>query len=193
MAKKNIQLNEAALASAARDGDKDALLQLLQQNWTWLKGLLYNVLQNQDDVDETLQNICVLLIEKINGLREPERFKPWLATVARNTALAYRKQRSKKPIQLDELLAAHQRDPGQDIVEKLASDEQHEKIIQSINELPEKYREVFILKHLQDTSYAQIAELLEVPITTVQIRLVRSRRMMQNKITGIPNNKIPRT
>ncbi len=187
------QLNEAALASQARDGDQQALLELVNRNWTWLKGLLYNVLQNSDDVDEVLQNVCIVLIEKIENLREPERFKPWLATVARNSALAYRKQRSRKPIQLDELIAAQQQDHQDDALTRLAVDEQHNSILQAVKELPEKYREVFILKHLKDASYAEIAETLDIAVTTVQIRLVRARRMIQNKLTGKPNDKIPRT
>lgn len=186
--------NEAALACAARQGDQDAMLRLLRANWTWLKGIAYNILGNSDDVDDVLQEICVLLINNIATLKQPERFKPWLAVVARNAALAFRQRRSRLPSQLDDLLVAGQQDDRQDdIVETLSQQEQHRRILDSLRHIPEKYREAFILKHIEDYSYAEIADMLDVAVTTVQIRLVRARRMIQNHLTGKPNHKIPRT
>ncbi len=187
-------LNEAALACAARDGDSEAVMELLQSNWQWLKGLVYNVLKRPGEIDEVMQNICVLVLEKIHTLREPERFKPWLTTVARNASLAYRQKFCQKPLQLDELLAAQQPDlQAHRALDQLTRREQMERLHEAIFKLPEKYREVFILKHIQDMSYADIGEALGLTITTVQIRLVRARRMLQNDLSGKPNHKVPRT
>ncbi|MBI9019551.1 MAG: RNA polymerase sigma factor [Phycisphaerae bacterium] len=190
--------NEVALVCAARDGDKKALQQLLGDNWSWLKGLAYNILGNADDMDDALQNICVLVIDKIHTLREPERFKPWLATLARRAALSWRQKRSKKPQSLETLADAGIESPDRisadlTVLDRLAKDEQHNTVLKAINSLPEKYREVFILKYVQDNSYTEIAEIMEIPVTTIQIRLVRARRMIQNHLEGKPNNKIPRT
>lgn len=191
-ARRNRQ-NEAACVCEARKGDRQAMQRLLQSNWTWLKGLVYNILGDCDDVDETLQSVCVLVIENIGSLREPERFRPWLATIARHRALAYRRQRSKRPVQLDEFLAAQQADGCPDVAESIVRSEQYRHLLQAIRQLPDKYREVFVLKHVQDITYAQISEILDIPVTTVQIRLVRARRMIHNTLTGKPNNKVPRT
>ena len=190
--------NEAALVCAARDGDKQAIMQLMADNWSWLKGLAYNILGNADDMDDALQNICVLVIDKIHTLREPERFKPWLATLARRAALSWRQKRSQKPQSLEILAEAGIESPDKvsadlTILDKLTRAEQHKIVLQAINSLPEKYREVFILKYIEDSSYADIAETLDIPVTTIQIRLVRARRMIQNHLEGKPNNKIPRT
>jgi len=71
--------------------------------------------------------------------------------------------------------------------------EQQEQVLEAVKKLPEKYREVFVLKYIKDMSYAEIAEILDLPVTTVQIRLVRSRRMIYNRLTGKPTDKVPRT
>ena len=186
--------NESALASRARKGDTDALVVLLQANWSWLKGLIYNILQDGEAVEEVLQNICLLTLNKIGTLREPELFKGWLATVARNAALSYRQQHRRQPMQLDEQLAARQLEADQaGLVEQLGQKEQYQQLLAAMEQLPEKYREVFILKHLEEMSYAGISEILDIPITTVQIRLVRGRRMIYNRLTGKPSDKVPRT
>ncbi|MBN2376781.1 MAG: sigma-70 family RNA polymerase sigma factor [Sedimentisphaerales bacterium] len=186
--------NEAALVCAARNGDKQALLTLLKSNWNWLKGLMYNVLGDPDQVDEAMQNLCLLLLTKINTVREPERFKGWLSIVARNSALSLRQKNARNNLCLSRVLPQEQLiEPGPDIPDQLDRAEQHQKLLQAIKLLPEKYREVFLLKYMDEKSYAEIAEILEVPVTTVQIRLVRARRMIFNRLTGKPTDKVPRT
>lgn len=185
---------EVALVCAARQGDRDAVRQLLENNWNWLKGLAYNILGDASDVEEALQNICVLVLEKINTVREPERFKGWLAAVARHEALACRAKRSKQRVGLDQLLAAQQlTSQSTTALDRLEQKELHQRLLAALAALPEKYREVFVLKYVQDMPYSQIADILQLPLTTVQIRLVRARRMIYNRLTGQPTNKVPRT
>ena len=178
----------------ARAGERESLERLLEANWPWLKGLAYNVLGNMSDVDDALQNICALVIEKIGTLREPERFKPWLATLARREALAYRKKLSRWPITLDEGISENIiGEGGKSVVERVAGKEQYQKLLESVKNLPEKYREVFMLKYSKEITYSEISEILDIPVTTVQIRLVRARRMIYNRLTGKPCQKVPRT
>jgi len=186
--------NESALVCAARQGDRQAIQKLLETHWRWLKGLLYSVLGNADDVDEALQSVCVLLLDKIGTLKDPESFKPWLASVARNLALTQRQKRARKPVGLDEFSAGTDTpDPQQNVLEAITRQEQHQQVLQAIELLPEKYREVFVMKYMQDMSYAEIGDILNLPLTTVQMRLVRARRMIQNRLTGKPTDKVPRT
>ena len=92
--------NESALVYSAQQGDKEAMQLLLTRNWTWLKGLVYSVVGRADQIDDVLQDICVRVIRKIDSLREPERFRPWLAVLARREALKSRQRRAKQPMQL---------------------------------------------------------------------------------------------
>ncbi len=183
--------NEAALVCAARLGDKEALRLLLTRNWAWLKALVYSIITNADDVDDVLQDICVRVISKINTLREPERFRPWMAVLARRQALRYRQRKSQRKVSLDEEVAGQQCDykAGQ-LLEKLERKEQYQQIMQAIKSLPEKYRQVLMLAYLDDLTYGQIAEILDVPFTTVQIRLLRARRMIYNKVSRKTTNKV---
>ena len=180
--------NEAALVCAAQSGDKEALQLLLGRNWAWLKGLAYSIVGDANDVDDVLQDICVRVITKIDTLREPERFRPWLAVLARRQALRYRQQKAQRPISLNEELAdQHCDEQAQRLLENIEQKEQCERVLQALNSLPEKYREVFILEYVHDLTYGQIAEILDIPVTTLQIRLVRARRMILDKVSGNRN------
>jgi RNA polymerase sigma-70 factor, ECF subfamily len=175
--------NEAMLALAAARGDKNALEALLKRNWLWLKGMVFSGVYRHDLADDILQEICVKVIDKIDTLKEPERFKPWLATIARREIVNFRREQSKKLALLQQM---QQDAPRHENDDTLTGDhwpqEACESILVALQRLPEKYREVFVLKYIKDYSYADIAEALDIPFTTVQIRLTRSRRMIYDTV-----------
>jgi len=177
--------NESALACAAQRGDKEALQLLLNRNWGWLKGLVYSVLADTQDLDDVLQEVCLRVITRIHTLREPERFRAWLAAVARREVLKHYRRRTHKNVQVDQgmislKLDAYIRDP----LEDAEKSELCGRILDAVKTLPEMYREVFVLAHTGELTYAEMAEVLDVPVTTMQIRLVRARRMIQNQVIG---------
>jgi RNA polymerase sigma-70 factor (ECF subfamily) len=184
--------NEASLVYAAQKGEKEAFRMLLTRNWTWLRALVYAIIADADSVDDVLQDICVQVIRKINTLREPERFRPWLAVLARRQALRFsQRKKQRMVVSLNDEMADQQCEYKTDhLPENLEMREQYQQILQAVNSLPDIYRQVFVLAHLEDLKYAQIAEILDVPITTVQIRLVRARRMIFNQIMGKDKNRI---
>ena len=88
--------NELSLVFEARNGDREAVQQLLLQNWHWLKGLVLGILHHWGDVDDVLQEICVRVIDKIETLRDPTRFRAWLASVARREAIKWSQKHAKQ-------------------------------------------------------------------------------------------------
>lgn len=183
--------NESALVCAARQRDKEALRLLLTRNWAWLKGLVYSIIADADEVDDVLQDICVRVIEKIDTVRQPERFRPWLAILARRQALRHRQQRVRRPSPLGpEMAEAGCDEEAGRFDEEMERAEQCERILRAARSLPEKYREVFMLQYSSDLTYRQIAEILDIPVTTVQIRLVRARRMIYDQVAGKDESKV---
>ena len=183
--------NESALVCAAQRRDKEALQLLLKRNWSWLRGLVYSIIDDAGEVDDVLQDICVRVITKIDSLREPERFRPWLAVLARRQALRHRQNRARRPVRLSDGIAEFKCDENaQQFIENMEQEEKYGRILEAVRSLPEKYREVFMLAYSGDSTYAQIAEILDIPITTVQIRLVRARRMIYDRVTSRSRNQV---
>ena len=77
--------------------------------------------------------------------------------------------------------------------EQVEQREATQQLVQAIRELPEKYREVLLMACQGRMSYEEMAATLDVPVTTIQIRLVRARRMVQERLAGKEQVKIPRT
>ncbi len=183
--------DELLLVVAACRGDKEALQRLLKANWGWLKGLVYSVLGGAQDLDDVMQEICVRVIQNIGSLREPQRFRGWLAVLARREAIRHCQNHSHKWIPFDgtplpEDVDDYADDPSEDIEKK----EMCGRVLAAVQRLPEKYREVFLLAHSGDLTYAQMAEVLDVPITTMQIRLVRARQMIRDQVLGIGGHEV---
>ncbi len=176
--------NELMLVCAARRGDKGALQMLLKRNWSWLKGLVYGVLAGKQDVDDVMQEICLRLITKLHTLREPERFRAWLAILARRAAIQHYRRSRTEVLVLEE--PAYEGDPAANIERR----ELCGRVLEAVRGLPPKYREVFVLAHTGELTYAQMAEVLDVPITTMQIRLVRARQMVRNQVAGKREQKV---
>ncbi len=183
--------NELALVCIARKGDKEALQTLLGRNWTWVRAVVYSTLADGQDVDDVMQEICLRVITRIHTLREPERFRGWLAVLARRIALRHRQHTGHGPAQLADLPAlaeagSYAADPADDIERK----ELCGRVLEAVRALPEKYREVFVLAHSGGLTYAQMAEVLDVPVTTMQIRLVRARRAVRDQILQKSKHKV---
>lgn len=188
-----VEQSESALVCAAQRGEKEAFRLLLTQNWPWLKALVYSVIHNTDGVDDVMQDICVQVIRKVNTLREPGRFRPWMAVLARRQALKYRQRKSQRRVislNNDEVAGQQCDYKAGQLLDNLELREQYQQVLQAVKSLPEIYRQVFMLAHLEDLSYARIAEILDVPFTTVQIRLVRARRMIFNQIKDKEKNEV---
>jgi RNA polymerase sigma-70 factor (ECF subfamily) len=176
--------NELALVCAAREGDKGALQTLLSHNWRWLKAVVYSVLKDARDLDDVMQDICLRAITRIPTLRDPECFRAWLATLARHEALKHGRSKSRRrhmdafpaPVRM----TGHEEEP----LGALERRELRRQVLSAVAGLPEKYRDVFVLAQSGDLTYAQMAEVLDVPITTMQIRLVRARRMVRDCVLG---------
>ena len=183
--------SELQLVVAACRSDKEALQKLLKANWGWLKGLVYSVLGGAQDLDDVMQEICLRVIQNIGSLREPQRFRGWLAVLARREAVRHCQSRPRKLVPFDGTpLPEYADDYADDPSEDLERKEMCGRVLEVLQRLPDKYREVFILAHSGELTYAQMAEVMDVPITTMQIRLVRARQMIRDRVLGIGGQEV---
>jgi len=182
--------NESALVCAARDGDKEALHALLTRHWTWLKALVYSVVGDATDLDDVMQEVCLRVMTRIQTLREPECFSAWLAMVARREALKHLRQKGRRRMALEGDLPQPPTGRAEGPLEDLERKELCRRILDLAGALPPMYREVFMLAHAGELTYAQMAEVLDIPMTTMQIRLVRARRMIRDQLTRTGESKV---
>ncbi len=112
--------------------------------------------------------------------------RAWLLTIVRNTFInQYRRQQHEgTTVDLAEMESysafpeVQETDPEGRFFDRIVDEE----VLRAIEELPEEFREVVVLSDIEDLSYAEIAELLGVPIGTVKSRLFRARQALQRRL-----------
>jgi RNA polymerase sigma-70 factor, ECF subfamily len=135
-----------------------------------------------DDVDDVAQRVWMQVWRQARNLDDGSRWRPWLYRIARNAAMDTGRSR-KRSRKLVEAIERERPARTETLPEaKLSSQEQQALMLGAIAALPPLYREPFVLKHLEDWSYQEIAELLGMPVDTVETRLVRARRLLRERL-----------
>lgn len=167
---------EPELIRAAQSGDRDALIHLLRKMETHVYRTAYYILGNEHDAMDASQEALIRIYTKINSYEEKALFKTWVQRIVTNICID--KFRRKKPsVSIDEhemvLTSDH------NVEDTLVSLDVSKDVRLAIDKLPEHHRAVVVLRYLQDFSYNEIAESLDLPLNTVKSYLFRARQQLQ--------------
>lgn len=179
--------DDQALIVAAQQGSRTALDALIRRHDRWVRHVVYRALGNASAVEDVAQQVWTTVWQQIGTLVDPSAWRAWLYRTARNAAIdasqkSSRERRRRAPVD-EQTLPDRDGSPALWLVR----DEEHRRMLAAINGLPAIYREPFVLKHLEDWSYAQIGEALGLPVDTVETRLVRARRLLRSALNGSAN------
>jgi RNA polymerase sigma-70 factor (ECF subfamily) len=163
-----------ALASAAAGGDRAALDRLLAAIRPACLQRCGRLLPNPLDAEEAAQEALLAVATRIGGFEGRSRFSTWLYTVTTNAALdTYRRLKRRTSVlgvELDERAA-----PGSTSV--LAGTRID--LLDSLEQIDPRFAEPVVLRDVCDLDYAEIAELLGVPVGTVKSRIHEGRRSLE--------------
>jgi RNA polymerase sigma-70 factor (ECF subfamily) len=174
-----------ALVNKAQRGNRPAADQLVRQHEGWVRGVIYGTTGRLDLVDDVAQQVWTQVWQRLGSLNDPRRLRAWLYTVARNAAIdAAQDRRRRSAVGLDFVADGLGDTQSRGPVRRAVGDELHETLLRAVEALPALYREPFVLRHLEDWSYAQIGELLGLSVETVETRLVRARRLLRETLQG---------
>ncbi len=168
------------LIVAAQRGERSALDVLVRRHEGWVRNVVYATLGNPSAVDDVVQNVWTKVWQQIGTLVDPDRWRSWLYRLAKNAAIDVglknsRQRRRQLTGEAARAIAPDATEPAR----ALMGAEAHRRMLAAIRGLPEIYREPFVLRHMQDWSYAQIGEAMTMPVDTVETRLVRARRLLR--------------
>ncbi len=168
---------------AIRSGDRYAFEEFVRTNGRWVRGVVFGVLGNRDIGDDVCQQVWTAVWQRIGELRDTSSWKSWVYRLARNAAVdAGRELTRRKAAGLSPSLVAVRPDVVPPVDVEAERTEAHREVLDAIRRLPEIYREPFVLRHLNGWSYREIGELMDLPVDTVETRLVRARRFLREAL-----------
>jgi RNA polymerase sigma-70 factor (ECF subfamily) len=178
--------DDVELVAACRNGDSEAFEALVLRHQKPMLNLAYRVLGNYEEACEVVQDAFVAAYKGLSAFRGEARFSTWLASITLNHArnglvrLTARRKREGRSLDAgfdgdDERPPNEPASPARSALETLEDEAVRRQIEKCIASLPVEFREVLVLRDLQDHSYEEIGTVLKVRAGTVKSRLFRAR------------------
>jgi len=132
--------------------------------------------------DDLAQEALLRALAREAQLREPDRLKSWLCTILANCLRDHHRRR-REHLSMD-VLEESATDPAATPEDAAAATELAQRVRAAVARLPLGQRQVLTLVDLEGFSYAEVGDILEVPIGTVMSRLCRARQALRQPLTG---------
>ncbi|MBQ2783031.1 MAG: sigma-70 family RNA polymerase sigma factor [Oscillospiraceae bacterium] len=174
-------MNELLLISRARGGDREAFGELVEQYRDNVYRLAYRMCGNAYDADEAAQEAFVAAWRALPNFRGDAKFSTWLYRLTTNAAIdVMRREKRHQTVGDGEMMElADDADSPQETVERT---EQQEAVQKALATLSEEYREVLLLRYMEELDYAEIAEVLQLPSGTVKSRINRAKAALKTAL-----------
>jgi len=163
---------EAALAEAARGGDREAFARLYEMFSPMVHGILLARVP-YDEARDLVQDVFLVAYGKIATLRDAARFGPWVAMIARNRAMDFHR-RTRETEELQDNLSGGAAGAEAEAAEAL----------EIIRALPEAYRETLVLRLVEGMTGPEIAERTGLQPTSVRVNLHRGMKLLRERLTA---------
>lgn len=174
------------LVAAAQGGDATAMDELLRRHYDRVHAVCRRIAGGSRDADDAAQEAMIRVVRHLDRFDGRSAFTTWVYRIATNAALDELRKRKRRPqltmVRDDDSGEVHL-EPVDDlagrrveaIADRLAIDS-------ALSSLPEEFRAAVVLRDVGDLDYAEIADVLDVPIGTVKSRIARGRKMLVDEL-----------
>ena len=165
------------LVSAAREGDRAAFGRLYDRYARMVHGILLARVPPRE-VDDLVQEVFLLALRQLHGLRDVSRFGPWLGTITRNRANDY----FRKAIPVEKVTEPVSENQPGSRTSRHAAEQEADVILAAVRALPAPYREPLILRLVEGMTGPEIAERTGLTHGSVRVNLFRGMRLLREKL-----------
>ena len=169
---------------AARDGDRAAFARLMENHVRLVRTVVRDQVHSPDDVADCVQETFAKALRSVETLRDPERFRPWLTSIARRVAIDHRRRRVRDLAVLSYLV-----DPNDEVRCGRPSPEsvvarQHlgDTVRARVRDLPPREAAAVVMANYHDRTPPEIADELGVSIGNAKVIVHRARRRLRGAI-----------
>ncbi len=177
------------LIARALQGDQKAYETLLNKYRSLVFTIMMKMVRNPQEAEDLTQEAFIKAFHSLPSFKEEFAFSTWLMKIATNNCIDFLRKRKLKTRSIHEPVKYKDEElerslPAQDPTpEKTLLQEERRRIIEeAIQELPDRYRHVILLRHKEEKSYEEIADILGLPLGTVKAQIFRAREMLNQKL-----------
>lgn len=177
--------SDAALLAAARGGDRTAFAELAARHGERLRRFLATMTGDDATAEDLRQDALRLALERLGQLQDPARFGSWILAIAVNRCRQHLRGEVLRAARGEEQLAALPDQGRRSALSSVVRRETAELLLLAIDRLPILLREAFVLFHVEELPYAQIAELCLATPGTLQVRVHRARALLRQQLGDV--------
>jgi RNA polymerase sigma-70 factor (ECF subfamily) len=185
---------EAAIVAELKAGSEQAYAWLIGEFQQPVYGLVYRIVNDPSDAADTTQDVFLKVFRGMKHFQGESSLKTWIYRIALHEAANRRRwwfrhkayETSIEPAESEgaagEAMQIALTDRGDSPFDNAANGEVRRRVEEALRQVPEPYRTTLILRDLEEMSYEEIAEVLEISLGTVKSRLTRGRQALKQRL-----------
>lgn len=187
-----IRSQEAAIVAELKAGSEEAYAWLIGEFQQPVYGLVYRIVNDSSDAADTTQEVFLKVFRGMKHFHGESSLKTWIYRIALHEAANRRRwwfrhkaqETSIEPSDDERFTLAEEAltDRGDSPFDNVAHHEVQRHVEEALRKVPEPYRTTLVLRDLEEMSYEEIAEVLEVSLGTVKSRLTRGREALKQRL-----------
>jgi RNA polymerase sigma-70 factor (ECF subfamily) len=195
-AQSGVSEEDARILRGLRSGIENAYEELIERYEQQIFGMVYRLLGNQSDASDVVQEVFLKVFRGVSTFREQSSLRTWIYRIAVNEANNHRRwfvRHCKLEVPLEETRPEHPNsleytpDPGRSPFEQAMDSETRTLIERALTQINPVFRTAVVLRDVQNLSYEEIAEILQVSLGTVKSRILRGREALRRELTQRPD------
>jgi len=146
---------------------------------------IYRMVHDRQQVEDLTQEAFIKAFSSLKNFNDEYAFSTWLYKIATNNSIDFIRKRKLQMYSIDKPIESKDSDytfelpdDSYEADKDLISDQRTKLLNAAIARLPEKYQKVIRLRHVEEKSYEEIAEILNLPIGTVKAHIFRAREVL---------------
>lgn len=175
---------DPTLPARAKHGDEQAFIRIVEHYYPRCLRFARNMIGSEQDAEEAVQDTFVRVHDNLSRFREDARFDPWLFRILANRCrtLMARNRRHQSVIEYGEIpvTASAEHEIGADWAEEV-------RLV--LDSLPVEQREAFLLRHVEDLSYEDIAAMTGANLSALRMRVKRACDTLRARLTEVPQHE----
>ena len=163
----------------ARKGKRNAQNAVIELLWNKVYNYVYGKIRNEEEAEDVAIETFTKVFTKLKLYNEDFDFTTWVISIAHNTMIDHIRKSPKLNISLDDdtnFLEILEDQPSPE--EYLILKQDNDKLITAIAQLREPYQRIIELRYLEDKTYTEIAEELNLSLANVKVRLLRAKQLL---------------
>ena len=179
-------LADEELVRRAQDGDERAFGEMVSRYEAKVYSLALKMVRNPEDAEDILQDTFLRAYRGIKSFKGDSTFSTWIYRITANSALMRLRKKQLPTVSIED---AEERetpvaiaDWGPGPVEQVLNRELQQLMDEAIEALPAEFRQVFVLRDIEELSNTEVADILDLSVAAVKSRLHRARLKVRNRL-----------